>query len=187
MMKPEYFVLIGILLFALIAIGATIDFKFPQWGVRIFKKKKSCGDKVLRMYNFTRDKIELINKFEANIYRNQLSFAEGILKTIQNNSLSTDRATFDTAKLLIKIQLKENGFENLDAVAFSEYIGKQIDRFRTYFAENLKDNDYINTNEFNDAIASIFNHARSCTEYWYKKIDEIEKELQNELRKLTNE
>ena len=148
-----------------------IAFKLGMLGISI-----DNTDKLRKVVNKTRLLSEHYiikrSKFEENILRNQMLHSESILRDICD-VIHADNSIYELAHSKTKGKMKENGFEEMDQVAFSSYVGSCIDQYRSLFTTYSKDT-YLESPDFNDKIASIFNHALITNNYWSKELINLE-------------
>ena len=185
LLSPEFLILFILISSVLVLLGVKVKAKFPGFCFEFLRRTPSVGTKILEMYQFTKEKTEEIDRCKTTIIKNQMTYIEGVLLSIQRKAGIEDNSIFNNVKMTLKMQMTENGFENYSAVEYSKYVGDQIDKYREYFIHNVEDMEYINTPDFNDEIASIFNHARLTTEHWNKEIERLEEEIDNKIKDLS--
>jgi hypothetical protein len=173
-------VVVCIIVILAILSGTQTEIKFLNFFLRL-NKQKSIGDKIIQIIHITRCFTEQIERAKSSIYSQQMNYAEGALISLRKSS-DIDLKSLDSLKLLIKISLRENGFDKLDTVQFSRYVGDQIDKYRDYLSANC--DTFKETTEFRDVVAHIYNNARMIDDTQKIEIDKLEKEMETNINKV---
>jgi len=179
-------VLLAILLFAFAVLaicGVSFKFNFKQFSLSVLKPE-SVGERITNAINIAEHYTKEICKAQNSILKNQMNYGEKILDDIAD-ICHIKKQDLYIAKLKLKIAFKENGIEALDAESFSRYVGLKIDLLRSEF-KLLTTDLYINSPDFSDKVGDMYNHALNCSNYWYKKVSELEAEKEIELEEIYN-
>jgi hypothetical protein len=111
-----------------------------------------------------------------------MAHAESVLCEICKY-INAESNIYDILHAKTKAKMKENGFEELSVSGFSIYVSNAIEQYRSMFNSYTQDT-YINSADFNEKIASIFNHALDCHTFWNNKIIELKAEYETNIEKL---
>jgi hypothetical protein len=173
----------------LAAIGVPVSIKTGLININFRKPPTDF----FRITNLVEKYVRDIEKASNNILKNQMMFAEATIQEINchlenNGEIDRNEAAFvyDIIKNVIKSHFISNGLNDMDGVAFSQYVGTRIDLIRNKYKELVK-SDYIDSHTFSDSVAEIYNHARSCSDYWKCKIKDLETKKNEEIEDIIKE
>jgi hypothetical protein len=151
-LTPVLIIASAIVLVIGLIYGFKINIKYK--GFTLGFAPKGYKDIINQVITITDNYATKREAVRSSIIRDQLNFLDGIMTCIRK---TVDANIVNTIQLMLKISLKENGFERLDTHDFSVYVGSQIDRIRAYVT--TADKDIVLAGNFADLIASVFNQA----------------------------
>ena len=175
---------LGVLAIVGIIFKSKLNIKFGNLGILVDNSVK-IKDYILKASHLAEDYSNERCKLESTILRNQMSQAEGVLTEVCR-FINADKAIYDILHGKTKGKMKENGFSSFDSSAFSKYVGQAIDEYRQLLKIHINDT-YLDSPDFSNQIASIFNHAMDCASFWNTKVAMLEAKYKQDIENLTHE
>lgn len=165
-----------------IVLGKTVVFSNGIITISSLKNKRALHDIMENCKNY----YQRINLNNTYILRNQMTHAEGIIKEI-TNKCECPRYVYDYIILKVRSKFKENGLGTLNSEEFSRYVGSCIDLIRDIILESNPDaGPYVNSSDFSNKIASIFNEGLGTYNYYKDQNDRLERQLNERLEHIKN-
>lgn len=180
--NPLVLALLLLTLTILVLCGVSFKFNFKRFSIAILKPSR-VGELIIKAANISEEITKDICRAENSVLKNQMSYGEKVLDDISELAHINKHDLYIT-KLKLKIAFKENGIGDLDAEAFSRYVGLKIDMVRSEL-KLVSQDPYLTSPDFSDKVGDIFNHSLNCYKYWQTRIKELENQLANELNKIS--